>query len=109
MRERRAYHPPGRDIARILDGVASQTPPVTDVPSAKPCFPDSAPHYTGDKRRERGSGASLKQSPPGTAGYAKFLWLLSASGVMEACGGAFRYDDGFSRSLGRLEHGVLPS
>src|SRR5215208_459460 len=25
-------------------------------------------------------------------------WLLSASGVMEACGGGFRYDDGFRRS-----------
>src|SRR3954453_18221900 len=28
----------------------------------------------------------------------KVARLLSASGVMEACGGGFRYDDGFRRS-----------
>src|SRR5215210_7176379 len=31
--------------------------------------------------------------------------LLSASGVMEACGGGFRYDDGFRRSAVAGEHG----
>src|SRR4051812_7006689 len=35
--------------------------------------------------------------------------LLSASGVMEACGGGFRYDDGFRRSAVAGEHGVLSS
>src|SRR3954451_18933747 len=32
-------------------------------------------------------------------------WLLSASGVMEACGGGFRYDEGFRRSAVAGEHG----
>jgi hypothetical protein len=39
MRERGAYHPPGRDITRILDGVASQMTPVTDVPSVTAMLP----------------------------------------------------------------------
>src|SRR3954452_1313838 len=35
----------------------------------------------------------------------KIRRLLSASGVMEACGGGFRYDDGFRRSAVAGEHG----
>src|SRR3954452_25422476 len=39
----------------------------------------------------------------------KLKRLLSASGVMEACGGAFRYDDGFRRSAVAGGHGGLSS
>src|SRR3982751_5652350 len=85
MRERRAYHPPGRDIGRILDGVASQAPPVTDMPSAKAMLPRSAPRSTSEKRRERGSGASIKQSLPGTAGYAKLLLRARRAAWHENC------------------------
>src|SRR4051795_10231316 len=51
-----------------------------------------------------------KKSDPGRSGADNRRWLLSASGVMEACGGGFRYDDGSRRSAVAGEHeGFLSS